>query len=240
MHRRNRVLWGSAAAVASLAFAGTAGADPSSFSGSVANGGCDSARSVTVSGPSRIDAQVSSTTASPTSQSVQILRPDGSVAANDSYDTPGGGTYGVRVCKAYEALDPPTIQYTVRYATGPAGQPALPQAQPQPQPQGGVLGTTARLHNSARGSGAVMTRAGLAWFTVKVGSTGYVKVFDPVHKTHLLYSNASVRYGASTVRISTSRMTLTIDKSGTTDRVSFRSPHFKTSGKVVRGGFTVA
>ena len=240
MPRRTRVLWGSAAAVASLALAGTANADPSSFSGSVANGGCDSARSVAVSGPSRIDAQVSSTTASPTSESVQILRPDGSVAATDNYDTPGGGTYAVRVCKAYESLDPPTIQYTVRYATGPAGRPALPQAPAQPQPQGGVLGATATLHNSAHGTGAVMTRSGLAWFTVKLGSTGRVKVYDPVHKRHLLYTNAAVKYGASTVRITTGRMTLTIDQSGASDRLAFRSPHFKTSGKVVRGGFTVA
>jgi len=236
MHRRTRVLWGSAAAVASLTFAGTASADPSSFSGSVANGGCDSARAVAVSGPSRIDAQVSSTTASPTSESVQILRPDGSVAANDSYDTPGAGTYAVRVCKTYESLDPPTLHYTVRYATGPAGRPALPQA----PAQGAVLGATVKLHNSVRGSGAVMTRSGLAWFTVKLSSTGHVKVYDPVHKKHLLFTNATVTYGASTVRISTSRMTLTIDQSGATDRLSFRSLHFKTSGKVVRGGFTVA
>lgn len=235
MHRRIGVLCASAAAVASLALAGAASAAPTSFSGTLPNGGCDTARSVTVSGPSRIDADVSSTTASPTSVYVEILRPDGGVAANGSYDTPGAGVYSVRVCKWYEGMDPPTIQYTARYATGPAGQPALPQA------QAGVLGATATVSNSIHGSGAVTTRSGLAWFTITLNSQGLgtVKVFDPVRRTHLLFTGAAVRFGTGTVRITMGRMTLVLHHAGAAERVSFLSPHFRTSGKVVRGGFVV-
>ena len=239
MNRRIRVLSGSAAAVAAMALAGAASADPTSFSGSVANGGCDSAHTVTVNGPSRIDAQVSSTTASPSSESVQILRPDGSVAATDSYDTPGGGNYAIRVCKTFESMDPPTVQYTARYATGPAGKPALPQG--QADSAGGVLGATATLTNSVRGSAAVKTRSGLAWFTGRLNARhlGVVKVFDPAHKRQLMYTNTTVKFGTSTVRMSVGGMTLTIDQGGATQHIAFRSPHFKTSGKVVRGAIHV-
>lgn len=236
MHRRIGVLCASAsAAVISLALAGAAGAAPSSFSGSLPNGGCDSVHGVTVSAPSRIDAEVSSTSASPTSVYVEIVRPDGSVAASGSYDTPGAGTYGVRVCKWYADMDPATVGYTVLYATGPAGRSALPQA------QGGVLGATATLTSSIHGSGAIATRYGLAWFTIRPSAQGFeiVKVFDPARGARLLFTRGAARFGPHTVRITQGGMTLVVEHRGATEHISFRSPRFRASGEVVRGELVV-
>jgi hypothetical protein len=236
MHRRS-LLGASAAAVACLAFAGVAQADPTSFSGSVPNGGCDGTHAVTVNGPSRIDVQVASTTASPTSVYTEIISPNGSVQRTGSYDTPSGGTYLVRVCKWNVNFDPPTIRFTARYATGPAGQPALPQA----PSTGGVLGTTTTLSRNVNGTGAIRTHFGLAYFSVKVGSTGLatVKVYDPKVNRHFLWMGANVRYGSNSVVITKNGMRLTLVDRTSAQRVAFHSSRFRASGKVVKGSFLV-
>jgi hypothetical protein len=46
------------------------------------------------------------------------------VSDTGGYDTPGAGTYGVRVCSQGDPMDPATMQYTGVLGTGPAGQPA--------------------------------------------------------------------------------------------------------------------
>jgi hypothetical protein len=118
---------GAAACVA----AGTAQA-ATIHTGWMTNGGCDpAAQLVQVSGPSRIDAEISSTSAVPTSY-VAIVGSDGAVLASGaaaSYDTPGTGEYYVRACSWYSHIDPLSLVYTSIFATGPAGQPALPHVQ---------------------------------------------------------------------------------------------------------------
>jgi hypothetical protein len=153
MLRRIAPLSAACAVLVSLTLAGVAQAAPATFAGQVANGGCDAARTVSVSGPSRIDVEVASTSAADTGYG-QILAPDGTVLASGStagYDTPSAGPYSVRACTWYSHLDPPSLQYTAIYATGPAGQPALPQT------QGQVLGTTTTLSPAAPGTGGAGT-----------------------------------------------------------------------------------
>ena len=238
MHRRTRVFGASAvAALLGLVFAGVAGAEPTTYSGSTPNGGCDGARAVAVSGPSRIEAQVSSVdSADPSLVYAQILAPNGNVVAQNRYDTPGGGTYRLQVCSYYDNISPPTLRFVARYATGPAGQPALPQA------QGGVLGTTATVTPSVRGSGAITTRNGLAWFTVKTGANdlAVVKVFDPKHHKRYMFTRALIHATANGVRLVQGGMRLTIVQTASGERVSFRSPRYRTSGTIVRGGYNIA
>jgi hypothetical protein len=154
MSRRIASLGAACAALAALTFAGGAQAAPASLSGSVANGGCDAARTVSVSGPSRIDIEVASTSAADTGYG-QILAPDGTAVASGSfasYDTPSAGDYAVRVCTWYAQLDPPSLQYVALYATGPAGRPAIPPT------QGQVLGTTTTLGAGQGGAGHIVAR----------------------------------------------------------------------------------
>jgi len=238
MHRRTRVFGASAvAALTCLVFAGVASAEPTTYSGSTPNGGCDGVRAVPVSGPSRIEAQVSSVdSADPSLVYVQILGPNGNVVAQNRYDTPGGGTYLVQVCSYYDHISPPTIRFVARYATGPAGQPALPQT------QGAVLGARANVMPTVRGTGAVKTRNGLAWFTVKTSANdlGVVKVFDPKHHKRYMFTRALIHATANGVRLVQGGMRLTIVKTASGERVSFRSPRFRTSGTIVRGGYNIA
>lgn len=234
MHRRLCVLGASAAAVTCLTLAGAAqAAQPTAISGTVPNGGCDAARTVPVSGPSRIEVEVASTSAA-NSVFGEIVAPDGRVVAAGAYDTPSGGAYAIRVCSTFDTMDPPSMQYTGRYATGPAGQPALPRSQ-------AVFATQATTSHDVHGAGAIRTRAGLAWFTVKLDKSGMaiVKVLDPRTKKHYLFTGATVSFGTNAVRITGNGMTLTLVQSGATERIVFHSLRFRASGKVIRGSYTI-
>ena len=247
MSRRISMLGASAAAaLACLAFAGGAGAEVSTFSGTVPNGGCDGVHAVTVSGPSRIEAQVASTkSADPALVYAQILSPNGTVVAQNSYDTSGGGTFLVQICSYFDQISPPSLPFTARYATGPAGRPALPQT------EGGVAGVSTTLPPShvVNGTGAVHTRHGLAWFTVKKGANGLgvVKVYDPKHHKRYSFTRALIHFTATGVRLVQGSMRLTIQgNTGLTaaqiasgERITFHSPTFATSGKVVRGSYLI-
>lgn len=114
----------SVTAAAYLALAPGAGAVATFASGSVPNGGCGSARPVTVFGPSRIEVAVAST-AGEANVFAEILRANGSMLSTDSYDTTSGGTYMIRVCSEFAAMDAPTFQYSAIVGTGPAGQSAF-------------------------------------------------------------------------------------------------------------------
>jgi hypothetical protein len=238
MHRRMSACAGAAAAaLACMAFAGGASAAPTTYSGTVANGGCAGTRTVTVSGPSRIDAEVSSTSAADTAYA-EILAPDGSVAASGayaSYDTKSGGAYSIRVCTWYSHIDPRTLQFDAIYATGPAGQSALPR------PQGGVLGATTTLSRDIHGTGAIATHRGLAYFTVRLKANGaaVVRVYDPRANRHYAFTNAGVRWLANGVSLSQGRMTMRVLEGSTTERIVFRSPRLHASGRVVKGGYLI-
>jgi hypothetical protein len=241
MRARRRVLvLPLVAAMTALAFAGAALADTSSFSGTVPNGGCDAARPVTVSGPSRIEVSVSSTS-SDNSVFGEIVAPDGTVAATGSYDTPRGGSYSVRVCSSGSSLDPPQIRYSGLIGTGPSGQPVL-QGAKQPSPAAGtgdVLGATTTLQ-TVNGKGAIMTRAGLAWFTLStVNGQTTLRVTDPLHHAVRVVKNMQAAYGSSTVRVTGSGVKLVLVRVGASSRITFSSPSFKAVGKVVRGKFHI-
>jgi hypothetical protein len=227
----------AAAAIAALAFAAAASADTSSISGTTPNGGCDSDRAVNVSGPSRIEVSVSSTSAD-NSVIGEIVAPDGTVVATGSYDTPGGGTYAIRVCSLGSSLDPPEIRYTGLIGTGPAGQPVLKGAQ-QPSDTGGVLGATTRLQ-TVDGKGAIMTRAGLAWFTLSTANgRTTLRLTDPLHHAVRVVKGMHAVFGSGVVRITGSGMKLVLTRTGATTRLAFSSSSFKAGGKVVRGRFHI-
>jgi hypothetical protein len=104
---------------------GTASAATTQISGSFLNGGCSPSYRVTVTSPSRIEASVATTSASEL-YLVSIVDSSGRiVSATGVYDTPGAGTYNVRVCSQGDLLDPLTMKYTGLIGTGPAGQEAL-------------------------------------------------------------------------------------------------------------------
>ena len=239
MSRRISLIGAStAAALTCLAFAGVASAGVSTYSGTMPNGGCDGTRAVTVSGPSRIEGEVASTkSADPALVYIQILSPGGNVVAQNRYDTPGGGTYYVQACSYYDQISPPSLPFEARYATGPAGQPALPPA----QATGGVLGATTVLSRSVHGTGAINTRYGLTWFTIKKSANdlGIVKVFDAKHHRHYMFTRALIRFTANGVRFVQGNMTLTIAQTANGERISFRSAKLKTGGKVIRGSFLI-
>jgi hypothetical protein len=104
-----------------------------------------------------------------------------------------------------------------------------------------VLGEQTRVTRDVHGSGAIRTRAGLAWFTVRLSQSGAatVKVFDPMLRQHFLFTGATVSFGTNSVRITTGTMTLTLSRLGSSERVSFHSLRFRASGKVVRGGYII-
>jgi hypothetical protein len=225
---------GAASALACIVLTGVANAEPTTYTGTVPNGGCDGQRIVTVSGPTRIEAEVGSTDAA-NHVFAYILDQNQRAVAEGSYDTTSAGTYYIRICAWYDHISPPTLQFTARYATGPAGQPALPRA------QGGVLGATTTLQRDVYGTGAIRTKAGLAWFKVSVGPTGVatVRVYNPRANTHSTFTGARVVYGTNAVRIVRGAMRLTISQIGSTERITFTSSRFKASGKVVRGGYII-
>jgi hypothetical protein len=221
-----------------LAFAGAGLAGTSSISGTVANGGCDAARTVTVAGPSRIDVELSSTSAD-NSVLAEILAPDGKVVASGSYDTPGGGDYAVQVCSLGSSLDPQQLQYTGMIGTGPAGQPVL-QGPAQPTPVGAVLGAQRTVAQAASGRGAVMTRAGLAWFTVRsVANRATLHVYDPIHRVTRVLPGLHPAYGVGFVSLTGSGVKFVVARQGGRTLITYRSPRFAASGRVVRGSFKV-
>jgi hypothetical protein len=236
-HRRALVL-PAAAAIAALTFAGSALADTSSISGTVPNGGCDAARPVNVSGPSRIEASVSSTTADTSSVLAEIVASDGRTLATGSYDTPSGGSYSIRVCSLGSSLDPPAIRYTGLIGTGPSGQPVL-QGPRQSLDAGGILGATTTIQ-TVNGRGAIMTRAGLAWFTLSTadGRTT-LRVADPLHHMVRVVKGMHAAYGTGIVRVTGSGVKLVLSRNGASSRITFSSSSFKAGGKVVRGRFHI-
>jgi hypothetical protein len=228
----------AAAAIAALTFAATAAADTNSISGSVPNGGCDAARPVNVSGASRIEASVSSTTADTSSVLAEIVASDGRTVATGSYDTPSGGSYAVRICSLGSSLDPPEIRYTGLIGTGPAGQPVL-QGAAQPADTGGVLGATTTLQ-TVNGKGAIMTHAGLAWFTLSTANgRTTLRLTDPLHHAVRVVKGMHAAYGSGVVRITGSGMKLVLTRTGASTRLAFNSSSFKAGGKVVRGRFHI-
>jgi hypothetical protein len=226
--------------VAGLAFAAAALADTSSISGTVPNGGCDADHAVTVSGPSRIEVSVSSTSAD-NSVLGEIVAPDGRVVAAGSYDTPAGGSYSIRVCSFGSSMDPPQIRYNGLIGTGPSGQPVLQGAR-QPSPaadNGGVLGATTTLQ-TVNGKGAIMTRAGLAWFTLSTANgRTTLRLVDPLHHAVRVVKGMHAVFGSGVVRITGSGVKLVLTRSGATTRLAFSSSSFKAGGKVVRGRFHI-
>jgi hypothetical protein len=101
---------------------GNASAAPTQITGSFPNGGCSSLHRVTVSGPSRIEVSVGTTSASELYQALIVDSSGRIVSDTGSYDTAGAGSYGVRVCSLGDVLDPLTMQYTGLLGTGPVGQ----------------------------------------------------------------------------------------------------------------------
>jgi hypothetical protein len=235
---RGALLAAAATAAACLAFAGAGLAGTSSISGTVANGGCDAARPVTVAGPSRIEAQISSMSTDNT-VIAEILAPGGTVVANGAYDTPGGGDYAVRVCSLYTSHDPPQMEYTGMIGTGPAGQPVL-QGPAQPTSVGAVLGAQRTVAQAASGRGAVMTRAGLAWFTVRsVASRATLHVYDPIHRVTRVIPGLHAAYGIGFVSLTGSGVKFVLARQSGHTLITYRSPRFAASGRVVRGSFKV-
>ncbi len=213
----HRSALGLAAAIgaACCIVAGSALAGTTSISGNVPNGGCDADRTVSVSGPSRIEVALSSASAD-NSVIGQIVDPNGKVVASGKYDTPGGGNYAVRVCSLGSSQDPPTIQYSGEIGTGPAGQAVLTgPAQPQAATDSGVLGTSATINQSASGKGAIKTRAGLAWFTLHA-------------------------VNGAAINVTGSGLTFVLVQKSSRMVITYRSPRFTASGKVVRGAFRIA
>src|SRR4051794_3370418 len=244
MSAPTRVLAVPAAIVISfLALAGAAAAATSPFSGSVANGGCSFVKSVSVSGASRVEAALASTAQNNTNVLAEIVAPNGQVVAggsNAAYDTPGAGTYTVRVCANSQLQSPPNLQYSGQLGTGPAGQAVL-VGPPQPQPPvGGVLGATNSVGRVA-GNAAIMTRAGLAWFTVRAASnaTMSLRIFDPVHRATRVVNGLNATYVNSTLRLTGQGLRFVLVHKGARGRVSFTSSRFTASAKVVRGGFQI-
>jgi hypothetical protein len=224
-----------AVAMSCVAFTGSASAGIDPFSGTVANGNCSASRAVSVSGPSRIEVAISATAQDNTSVLAEIISPDGKLVAGPSsasVDTPGAGNYSVRVCITYAEQNPPQVNFSGKIGTGPAGKPVL-TGPPQPVPPAGV-GTKPIV---VSGKAAVMTRSGLAWFTVNTApnATMLLKVIDPVHHVTRLVTGLKAIYSGQTLRISGKGVKLVFIKGSASTRISFTSSKFTASGRVVRG-----
>jgi hypothetical protein len=238
-HRLLALVLPLAAGLAFLVWAGSALAGTTQISGTFPNGGCGQTHSVTVSGPSRIDTSVSTTSAS-NRYRVEIVDSAGNVlSASGSADTKSGGTYGVRVCSPFDLQDPNAMQYTGEIGTGPAGQPALPQQ----QAQFGVLGTTTTIKSTIVGHGAILTRTGLAWVTVRADDAGHVRVRvdNSGRRLHLHFtSGMHAVFGSTSVHITGRGLSLVLVDRGSNDRIAIKSSRLKASGRVVRGGFQLS
>jgi hypothetical protein len=228
-----------AVAAGCLAVAAPASAGTQSFSGTVANGACVTAQTVAVTAPSRIEATTSTTSQNPTGVYAEIVGDGKTVAGGSfaSYDTPGAGSYQIRVCATYQQQNSPTLQFTGLLGTGPAGQPVLTQP-PQPQPPtGGAPSGGATIPYSVAGKVAIRTSRGLAWFTITTTRTGSqtLRILNPRLGRRLftgLHSTAT----SSTVRVlGNNGLSLTLGH----NRLVFSSSSFKASGKIVRGIYKV-
>jgi hypothetical protein len=229
----------AAVVMACLAFAGSASAGIDPFSGTVNNGGCSTARAVPVTGASRIEVAVSATAQDNNSVLAEIVAPNGKLIAGPgsaSYDTTGSGSYQVRVCVTYAEQNPPQIQYTGQIGTGPAGRAVLTGAT-QPPPATGV-GTKPIV---VSGKAAIMTRSGLAWFTVATApnATMTLRVVDPVHHITRLVKGLKGTYAGNTLRLSGNGVKLVLVQGTGASRVAYTSSRFAASGKVVRGAFHI-
>jgi hypothetical protein len=230
-----------AAGLAFLVWTGSALAGTTQISGTFPNGGCGQTHNVFVSGPSRIDVAVSTTSAS-NRYWTEIVDGNGRVlSANGSYDTKSGGQYGVRICSPGDLQDPNSMQYSGEIGTGPAGHPALPAQ--QAQFSYGVLGKTTTIKSTFVGRGAILTRSGLAWVTVRADNAGHVRVRvdDASRNLHLHFtSGMRASFGASSVRITGHGLVLGLVDRGSNDRIAITSSRLKASGRVVRGGFKLS
>jgi hypothetical protein len=230
-----------AVAAGCLAVAAPASAGTDQFSGTVANGGCVTARTVTVAGPSRIEATTSSTAQNNTNIYAEIVGNGKTVAGGSfaSYDTPAAGTYQIRVCATYQEQSPPNLQYTGLLGTGPAGQPVLTQPSPQPQPPtNGTPGTKATIAYSVTGKVAIRTSSGLAWFTITTTRTGSqtLRIIDPrFGKTRVVTGLHSLVSGSTVRVLGNNGLSLTLGH----NRLTFSSTGLKASGKIVRGTYKV-
>jgi hypothetical protein len=229
-----------AVAAGCLAAAAPASAGTQSFSGTVANGGCVTAQTVNVTAPSRIEATTSSTAQNNTAVYAEIVGNGKTVAGGSfaSYDTPGAGSYDIRVCATYQQQNAPNLQFTGLLGTGPAGQPVLTQP-PQPQPPtGGIPGAGATIAYSVAGKVAIRTSSGLAWFTITTTRTGSqtVRIHDPRLGRTRLFTGLHSTATSSTVHVlGNNGLTLTLGH----NRLAFSSSSFKASGKIVRGRYKV-
>lgn len=230
-----------AAGLAFLVCSGSALADTTHISGTFPNGGCGQTHNVFVSGPSRIQAAVSTTSAS-NRYWIEIVDGNGNVlSANGQYDTKSGGQYGVRVCSPFDMQDPNPMQYSGELGTGPAGQPALPAQ--QAQYSYGVLGKTTTIKTMFVGHGAILTRSGLAWVTVRADNAGHVRVRvdDASANVHLYFtSGMKASFGASSVLITGHGLKLGLIDRGSNDHIAITSSRLTASGRVVRGGFKLS
>jgi hypothetical protein len=227
-----------AAGVVFFAATGTGLAD-THISGTFGDTGCGPTTAVTVSSSSRIQVSVG-TSAVDGFISAQILDSSGNVVSpSGKYDTPSGGTYGVRVCYQRGSQDPNPVTYDGSVLTGPPGQDIASQGESTQ----GVAGSSAALSRSVNGSGSIRTSAGLASFSVHTdSSTGVTRVRfdDSVLKLHLnATSGLHVVYGLNLVTITGNRLKIVLDDSGTRDRVTVQFHRLKAAGPVVRGGFKI-
>jgi hypothetical protein len=225
-----------AAGVAFCATAGTGLADTTHFSGSLSDSGCGPVHSITVSSSSRIQASFATSAVSgPTS--VQIVDQNGTVVSRSgAYDTPSGGTYGVRVCYQRDPQDEVPISYEGVIQTGPPGVEIKTQAEQ-------VLGTSATVIHAVNGSGAIRTSSGLATFAVHTASdTGVTRVrFDDAKlRLHInATSGLHVAYGLNVVTITGKSLRIVLDSRGIRDRVTLQFHRVRAAGPVVRGGWKI-
>src|SRR5260221_10327576 len=116
------------------------------------------------------------------------------------------------------------------------------QGAKQPSPaadNGGVRGASVT-RQTVGGRGAVMTRAGLAWFALSTAN-GHttLRVADPLHHMVRVVKGMQAVYASGVVRVTGSGVTLVLVRNGASSRITFSSPTFKTGGKVVRGHFHI-
>lgn len=242
MTKRFAVL-AAALMAAVTALASSAGAATQQISGSVPNGGCGPTHPVPVGSASRIEVSVAMNSESGQYEAVIVDGAGRPVSVTGSYDTPGAGAYGVKICHTGNSADPAVMDYTGLIGTGPAGQPALPRQ------SGGVAGAfttfkpAKKLVRSANGRGAVRTRSGLAWLTVHANNAGKATVrIDLANRgLHLGYTRGMrATFGATMVRVVGHGLKVVVLQNGLIERMSIRTSSLKASGKVVRGGFVVA
>jgi hypothetical protein len=215
------------AAFATLASTGLAAATVS-INGTAPNGGCGPVQPVNLAGPSRIVVHVSATAAEngpPSTGAVytQILNASGGVLATGptSYNAAAGGTYGVRVCTAPNSENPSQIQYSGDISILAPGT----------------------LLSTATGKAAIQgARHTMVWFTVSVkGGKATLRIDDALHKVHLGWSTGlAATLGPNRVEMTGHGATLQVVGRGVQQHITFHSPKYNVSGRVIRGAITLA